>query len=167
MRLTFPSNGSFLKSGLSPNEQTGSECSCTQAQCLHVAAWDSARQVWDIFDTYITESGEKAPWAVALQAKTFPYQWTFISQVIFGSCSEKILKLESLSMLRPLTLHHLLRASCLALHSLKWKVPLLGINVQKRQGGGKRVYTGRRQGGVLDFYKLQASRAKSWEKYPW
>lgn len=74
-------------------------------------------------------------------------------------------------MLRPLTLHHMLRESCLALLSLKWKVPLLGINVQKKkkkQGVEKKVYTEERGGGgVLDFYKLQASRAKSWEKYPW
>lgn len=40
---------------------------------LSVEAWDSLSQVWDIFDTYITESGEKAPRAVALRAKIFPY----------------------------------------------------------------------------------------------
>lgn len=113
------------------------------------------------FDTYITESGEKTPRAVALRAKIFPYQWTSISQVIFGSCSEKILQFELLSMLRPLTLHHMLRESFLALLSLKWKVPLLGINVQKRQGGWKKNYIQRRKRGeILIFTKSRPPELK-------
>lgn len=38
---------------------------------------------------------------------------------------------------------------------------------KKDEVGGKKYYTQRKEGGDLDFYKIQASRAKSWEKYPW